>query len=90
MIPDVPCRFAIRPLPEDEGGGYLIEFPDLPGCMSDVGDDRGSDHKWPRRHARLGHGASGRKASDPRAKPTPPRPEPLADLPKALQPTLYS
>jgi len=22
-------------LPEEEGGGYLIEFPDLPGCMSD-------------------------------------------------------
>jgi hypothetical protein len=20
---------------QDEGGGYLIEFPDLPGCMSD-------------------------------------------------------
>ena len=35
MIPDVPHRFTIRPLPEDEGGGYLIEFPDLPGCMSD-------------------------------------------------------
>ena len=25
----------MRPLPEDGGGGYLIEFPDLPGCMSD-------------------------------------------------------
>ena len=24
-----------RPLPEDEGGGYLIQFSDLPGCMSD-------------------------------------------------------
>ncbi|MDE0471574.1 MAG: type II toxin-antitoxin system HicB family antitoxin [Ekhidna sp.] len=22
-------------LPLEEGGGYLIEFPDLPGCMSD-------------------------------------------------------
>jgi predicted RNase H-like HicB family nuclease len=31
----VPYRFTIRPLAEDEGGGYLIEFPDLPGCMSD-------------------------------------------------------
>jgi antitoxin HicB len=31
----VPYRFTIRPLPADEGGGYLIEFPDLPGCMSD-------------------------------------------------------
>jgi hypothetical protein len=36
MIPDVPYRFTIRPLSEDdESGGYLIEFPDLPGCMSD-------------------------------------------------------
>lgn len=25
----------IRPLTEDEGGGFLITFPDLPGCMSD-------------------------------------------------------
>lgn len=35
MIPDVPYRFTIRPLTAGEGGGYLIEFPDLPGCMSD-------------------------------------------------------
>ena len=35
MIPDVPYRFTVRPLPEDEGGGYLIAFSDLPGCMSD-------------------------------------------------------
>ena len=28
-------RFTIRPLTAEEGGGYLIEFPDLPGCMSD-------------------------------------------------------
>lgn len=27
--------FTIRPLSRDEGGGYLIEFPDLPGCISD-------------------------------------------------------
>jgi antitoxin HicB len=27
--------FTIRPLTENEGGGYLIEFPDVPGCMSD-------------------------------------------------------
>lgn len=27
--------FTMHPLSEDEGGGYLIEFPDLPGCMSD-------------------------------------------------------
>ena len=27
--------FAIRPLTTDEGGGFLIEFPDFPGTMSD-------------------------------------------------------
>ena len=32
---DTEYRFTVRPLSEDEGGGYLIEFPDLPGCMSD-------------------------------------------------------
>ena len=32
---EIEYRFAIRPLTAEEGGGYLIEFPDLPGCMSD-------------------------------------------------------
>lgn len=32
-ISDYP--FTIRHLLDEEGGGYLIEFPDLPGCMSD-------------------------------------------------------
>ena len=27
--------FEIRPLSKDEGGGYAITFPDLPGCCSD-------------------------------------------------------
>ena len=27
--------FLIRPLSEEEGGGFLIEYPDLPGCFSD-------------------------------------------------------
>ena len=27
--------FTIRPLEAEEGGGYLIEFTDLPGCISD-------------------------------------------------------
>ena len=26
---------SIRPLAYSEGGGYLAEFPDLPGCMAD-------------------------------------------------------
>lgn len=32
---DADYPFTIRPLRDDDGGGYLIEFPDLPGCMSD-------------------------------------------------------
>lgn len=27
--------FYISVLPSEDGGGYLIEFPDLPGCISD-------------------------------------------------------
>lgn len=25
----------IRPLTKEEGGGYLVEIPDLPGCIAD-------------------------------------------------------
>jgi antitoxin HicB len=25
----------IKPLKKDEGGGFLVTFPDLPGCMAD-------------------------------------------------------
>lgn len=32
---DTLPRFEIRPLAEEEGGGYLIEFPDYPGCVAD-------------------------------------------------------
>jgi antitoxin HicB len=28
-------QFTVRPLTKDEGGGYLVEYPDIPGCMSD-------------------------------------------------------
>lgn len=28
-------RLTVRPLSADEGGGYLAEYPDIPGCMSD-------------------------------------------------------
>lgn len=31
--PDYP--FTIRHLSKEDGGGYFIEFPDLPGCGSD-------------------------------------------------------
>lgn len=32
---DVEYPFEIRPLSKDEGGGYIISFPDLLGCGSD-------------------------------------------------------
>ena len=32
-VSDYPCE--VHPLPVDEGGGYLITYPDLPGCMAD-------------------------------------------------------
>ena len=25
----------INPIPEDDGGGYLVTIPDLPGCIAD-------------------------------------------------------
>lgn len=31
--PDYP--FVLRHLSAEDGGGYFIEFSDLPGCMSD-------------------------------------------------------
>jgi antitoxin HicB len=27
--------FLVRPLSKEEGGGYLVEFPDVPGVISD-------------------------------------------------------
>ena len=27
--------FIVRRLPGDEGGGYLVEYPDVPNCIAD-------------------------------------------------------
>ena len=38
IIPPWPFEayaHIISPLSEEDGGGYLITFPDLPGCMAD-------------------------------------------------------
>lgn len=32
---NIDYPFEMRPLAVDEGSGWLITFPDLPGCMSD-------------------------------------------------------
>jgi predicted RNase H-like HicB family nuclease len=34
-------RLTLRPLSAEEGGGWLAEVPDLPGCMSDGADVAG-------------------------------------------------
>lgn len=28
-------QFTVRPLSREEGGGYSVEYPDIPGCLSD-------------------------------------------------------
>jgi hypothetical protein len=35
QISEVQYPFVVRPMTAEEGGGYLLEFPDLPGCVSD-------------------------------------------------------
>lgn len=35
MAQEFEYPFELRPLAPDEGGGWLISFPDLPGCISD-------------------------------------------------------
>jgi len=35
MTASVEYPFELRPLEDAEGGGWLIAYPDLPGCMSD-------------------------------------------------------
>ena len=32
---DLAYPFTVRPLRADEGGGWLVTVPDLPGCMAD-------------------------------------------------------
>lgn len=51
----------VRPLPEDEGGGYLATVPDLPGCMSDgktmadaIDNVQGAIESWVEEASELG------------------------------------
>lgn len=34
-VSGTPYPMLLRPLQEDEGGGWLAEIPNLPGCVSD-------------------------------------------------------
>ncbi|MEO5375999.1 MAG: type II toxin-antitoxin system HicB family antitoxin [Alphaproteobacteria bacterium] len=42
---DLAYPFTVRPLTADEGGGWLVEFPDLPGCMADGETPEGALHE---------------------------------------------
>ncbi len=51
----------VRPLAADEGGGYLAEVPDLPGCTGDgeteeaaIRDARAAAREWMAEAKRLG------------------------------------
>jgi antitoxin HicB len=35
MSKEMPYAAIIRPLSKEEGGGYFVEFPDVPGCFGD-------------------------------------------------------
>ena len=61
MAIEIDYPFTVRPLADDEGGGYLLEFPDLPGCMADgatpeeaVREGTDALHSWLETHRELG------------------------------------
>jgi antitoxin HicB len=62
--------FTIRPLSAEDGGGYLIEYPDLPGCHSDGGTPEQAVVNG--RDAVRSYLLSCRKHGDPTPKPSPP------------------
>jgi hypothetical protein len=57
-------RSTVRPLSEEEGGGWLVDYHDLSGCMSRR-DDRGSHRQRRGREPLLDHGHEGGWPADP-------------------------
>lgn len=86
-IAGYPC--TVRHLTADEGGGFLISFPDLPGCMSD--GDTMAEAKKNAASAVAGYLASCKKHNDPIPEPGSGGPASgkfLARLPKSLHAAL--
>jgi antitoxin HicB len=53
-------RFEVRPLSQEDGGGWLVTFPDLPGCMADgetveeaVSEAADAEQSWLKTHEEL-------------------------------------
>jgi predicted RNase H-like HicB family nuclease len=58
---DLAYAVIVEPLPEAEGGGFLVSVPDLPGCMTDAETPekamaaiRGAIDEWIAEARRLG------------------------------------
>ena len=64
---ELKCPFTIRPLSDEEGDGYLVEFPDLAGCMSD--GDTPEEAMANGRDALEAYLASCKKHGDPAPRP---------------------
>lgn len=60
--------FTVRPLSKEEGGGYLCEFPDIPGIMGDGRDIEAAieDGRNALRSALTAFQETGRKVPAPR------------------------
>jgi antitoxin HicB len=80
--------FIVRPLTDDEGSGFIIEYADLPGCVSD-GDS-------PEQAIRHGHDAvkayllSCAKHGDPIPKPGAPSGQWRQRVPRSLHARLVA
>ena len=53
MAETIKYSFEARPLSSEDGKGYLVTFPDLPGCMSDgetieeaIANAMDAEHSW--------------------------------------------
>ena len=53
MAETIKYSFEVRPLSDEDGKGYLVTFPDLPGCMSDgetieeaIANAMDAEHSW--------------------------------------------
>ena len=58
----------IAPIPEEEGGGYLVTLPDLPGCIADGETIDTAIAEARDAFNRVGNGRTGRQGRTARAK----------------------
>jgi antitoxin HicB len=61
-MPTLGYTIIVEPLPKDEGGGFVVTVPDLPGCICDgatpqeaVANAHGAIKAWIASTKKLGH-----------------------------------